>query len=175
MTGLVVWITGVSGSGKTSTARAFVELMKSEIHREVLHLDGDEIRAAVKESGLVGEFSYERRERRRWADLYSGLASLFGQQGHCVVVSTISMFNETYETNRRILPRYFEVFLDVPMSTVRERDSRGYYAAGVRDLSGVDMPIDRPVAANMVITDPSKTPEDVAVLLLDQLQKGNYL
>ena len=175
MTGLIVWITGLSGSGKSSTARAFAEVLKTDFGQDVVQLDGDAIRDVVKESGLIGEFSYEGHERRKWAHLYSGLASLFGQQGHLVVVSTISMFSETYEVNRRTMPKYYEVFLDIPMATIKERDSRGYYAGEIANLSGVDIPIDKPTAAHMVIADPSKSPEEIAALIVVELKKENYL
>ena len=106
--GSVVWVTGLSGSGKTTVARLLKTALEERRHRVAL-LDGDELRSFMP----LGD-RYDSDSRLKLAMAYSGLCRLLAGQGFTVVCATISMRKEIYAWNRKHIPNYLEIFLDVP-------------------------------------------------------------
>jgi adenylylsulfate kinase len=120
-TGRVIWITGFSGAGKTTLARA---LMPRLPERGLL-LDGDALRAVLGQTAC----GYGHEERKQLAFLYARLANMLARQGTTVVVATISLFHDLHTWNRKNLPGYLEVFLDIPEEERQRRDPKGLYKA----------------------------------------------
>jgi adenylylsulfate kinase-like enzyme len=113
--GGVVWVTGLSGAGKTTVATALRERLLTTGVCPVL-LDGDVMRAL-----LPITMGYQQADRRRLASYYAGLAKELAEQGHLVICSTVSLFHEIQEWNRRNISRYVEVWLRVPVGELRAR------------------------------------------------------
>jgi adenylylsulfate kinase-like enzyme len=122
--GAVIWLTGLSGSGKTTVGKV-VRGMLLDNGLQAAHLDGDRIRETMPDRG-----GYTKQERLALAKHYVGLATILYEQGMTVVVSTISLFHEVHALNRRLFKIYVEVLLDVPWDELSRRDSRGIYTAG---------------------------------------------
>lgn len=110
----VIWITGLPGSGKSTLAKRLVDRIKQETNSGVILLDGDEMR------DVLGSQAYESSERRRLAVVYQRLTEILTHQGFVVVVATVSLFHEIQASNREKLPKYFEVFLDVPQESLAD-------------------------------------------------------
>lgn len=123
--GRVIWITGLSGSGKTTVAKALIPLLPGP----AVLLDGDELRAVLG----MAEAGYDRPSRQKLALSYARLAKLLAEQGLTVVVATISLFHAVHDWNRANQPGYLEVWLDVPEKECRRRDPKGLYAAQQTD------------------------------------------
>ena len=151
--GAVVWITGLSGAGKSTLAEGLTSRLR-RTGKPVVMLDGDLLREAL---GISAEQSanYDRRSRCDVALKYSRICRLIACQGTIVVISTISMFKEVYNWNRKNLPSYFEVYLKVSMKELQRRDSKGIYkrfADGeLKNIAGVDISIDEPAAPDFLI------------------------
>lgn len=171
MIGRVVWITGLSGAGKTTLASALVESL-STVERAVVLLDGDELRKIFAVNTSNSE-NYSRDGRITLALQYSRLCMLLAKQGFTVVIATISLFKEIHSWNRANLPNYFEVYLKVPVEELRRRDPKGIYrrffAGQLTDVAGLDVPIDEPEAADWVVEFESGRP--ATVLAEDCLRK----
>ena len=109
--GRVIWITGVSRSGKTTLGRALADALESpQSGAPPLLLDGDELRDVLQ------DYRYGADDRRRLASIYARLARLAALQRHDVIVATISLFHEIHDWNRANLPNYLEVLLRDPAS-----------------------------------------------------------
>ena len=157
MTGRVIWITGLSGTGKTTLARAVAAELRSD-GRSVILLDGDELRAAIG-----GKTGHSEPERRELAERYSRLCRLFSSQGIHVICATMSLFHSVHEWNRINLPGYVEVYLKVEIQTLIARDPKGLYrralSGEVSNVAGIDQLFEAPVAPDLVLENDVDLPD----------------
>lgn len=174
--GKVIWITGLSGAGKTTLAHETAAHLRAA-GKAVVMLDGDELREVF--GAVAANIQNHGREGRlTLAMQYAHLCRVIAAQGLTVVISTISLFREVHAWNRANLPGYFEVYLKVPVEELRRRDPKGIYrrfdAGELTHVAGLDLPIDEPEAADWTVEFLPERP--VAVLaenLLNRLMKGN--
>ncbi|NNH72206.1 adenylyl-sulfate kinase [Nocardia uniformis] len=162
--GATIWLTGLSGSGKSTIA---VELERQLIAagRPAYLLDGDNLR-----HGINGDLGFGDDERRENIRRVAEIAALMADSGTIAIVSLISPFAAERENARNIhaaksLP-FNEVFVDTPLHTCETRDPKGLYArarAGeIRQFTGIDSPYERPEHADLVVTPTDGTPTDIA-------------
>jgi len=147
--GRVYWITGLSGSGKTTVGLALWKRLR-EAGRSALFLDGDALRGVIAE-----DLGHGIESRRRSAMRNARLCRLLASQGEDVVCSTISLFHEVQRWNREHIPGYCEIYLRVPMGELRRRDGKGLYAAAERgersDVVGLDVAAEFPEAPDLIL------------------------
>jgi adenylylsulfate kinase len=147
--GTVYWITGLSGSGKTTIGRELYKKIASA-KSNVVFLDGDELR------GVLGaKAGYTAEERRALALTYARLCKLLADQGIDVVCATVSMFHETRRWNRANHARYQEIYVKASFGDLLARDSKGLYRRAldgeVSDVIGVDLPVEEPESPDAVL------------------------
>jgi adenylylsulfate kinase-like enzyme len=145
-TGLVVWITGLPCSGKTSVARELARVLRASDATPCIVLDGDELRPAIAE-----DLGYSMDARRRCAWRYARLAAALARQNVCVLVATVSPFAEIRRWTHDNARDYFEVFLRVPRAIRHARDQRGIYRQ--REVVGEDLPFTEPATPHLTIDD----------------------
>ena len=170
--GAVIWITGLSGSGKTSTATNLVNKIRSRGGAPIL-LDGDELREALG----VAQNSAKHHGRAARVDLafrYSKLCKLLAGQGHVVVIATISMFKEVHLWNRQNIEGYMEVYLKVEIDELRRRDPKGLYKlheeGRTKNIAGIDLPVDEPESPDLrIISSEVSSPEECANVILTHM------
>ena len=105
--GCVIWITGLSGAGKTTLSKNLGNSLK-KIGIPCILLDGDTVRSIFSED--KDNRDYTNESRKRMAMKYSRLSLLLASQGYCVITSVIGMFKEIYSWNKKYLPGYYEIF-----------------------------------------------------------------
>lgn len=167
--GRVVWITGLSGAGKSVLAAALVARLR-DFDDKILLLDGDELREVFGATS-VNVQNYSRDKRIVLAMQYAHLCNMLAKQGFTVVIATISLFKEVQEWNRANLQGYFEVYLRVPLKELRRRDPKGIYrgfdAGEIKNVVGLDFPFDEPEASDWIEEFlPGRTVDELADELL---------
>tara|TARA_A100001035_G_C27424107_1_gene338594 strand:- start:12 stop:551 length:540 start_codon:yes stop_codon:yes gene_type:complete len=147
----VIWITGLSGAGKTTLASEVVRLLKSK-YSNVIYLDGDELRKIFTP---ITDTPHSRESRLNYANQYSSLCNFLAEQGNIVVIATISLFKEIHLKNKKLIYNYFEVYLKVPIEILIERDSKkiysSYFDGKLKNISGLDLEIDEPEESDIVL------------------------
>ena len=119
--GQVYWITGLHGSGKTTLGTALYYDLREQ-QDNVLILDGDVLKNFVGD--VVG---YTTEARRARAMRYAHICKILADQGMCVIICTISMFDEVRSWNRKHISGYIEVFLEVSPDVLKKRDEKELY------------------------------------------------
>ena len=176
--GKVIWITGLSGSGKSTLAKCLAPELKQR-GENVISLDGDELRNILPKVNSHSD-EYSRNNRLQLAMTYSKLCELLANQGFTVIISTISMFHEIYLWNRKNLPNYFQVYLEVPLHELEKRDPKDIYKNfrhGIaKNVIGLDQPFDKPIDADWKpVYDPNKSNDFLVKDLLTILLERDYL
>tara|TARA_B100001123_G_C14834159_1_gene837404 strand:+ start:43 stop:603 length:561 start_codon:yes stop_codon:yes gene_type:complete len=148
--GRVIWITGLSGAGKSTIAAELTQKLRQKGILPVV-LDGDAIRAVINDENC----GHDNISRLKNAYRISELARLAMGQGHFVVVATMSLFHEIHAWNRKNLPNYFEIFLDVSLETVKKRDPKNIYARALEgnksNIPGIDLLPEFPLSPDLKI------------------------
>ena len=166
--GRVFWLTGLSGSGKTTVATLLVNwFMGLGIHPVLL--DGDVIRDLLLEPA-----GHDRGSRLKIARFNARLCRFLSVQGLTVVCPTISLFHEVQAWNRQHVPGYVEILLDTPLEELRRRDPKGIYAKASRgeihDVVGVDLPAEFPTKPDLRINFvEGRSPAAILEHLIDSL------
>lgn len=165
---MVFWIIGLAGAGKTTIAKSLYTRLKQENPSTVL-LDGDAIREIM--GGDLG-FTLEDRRRNGWR--ICRMCKYFDDQGINVVCATLSQFHEQQNWNREHFSRYFEVYLDVDMNILVQRDQKGLYSSAlagkISNVVGVDMPFPLPISPDLQLD--NSTPNDHFSKFVDKILEG---
>lgn len=167
--GRCLWVTGLSGSGKTTIARAMIEQLARHTITPLL-LDGDQLRQALPDGN-----GYSHEDRKKLAYSYARLAKLFAEQGHLVICATISMYDEVRFWNRENIPGYYEVYLKVDLETLQSRDPKAIYAQATAKMDapvlGVTTSFEAPKCPDMIFNnDGHCSPSDIAHDILCRIQ-----
>jgi bifunctional enzyme CysN/CysC len=148
----VVWLTGLSGSGKTTVARE-VERRLFEAGCRTMLLDGDQVR-----HGLCGDLGFSPEDRAENIRRVGEVARLFLHQGAITLCTFVSPYRENRDAVRALMPegRFFEVFVDVDVDTAKERDPKGLYEKAERgeidNFTGISAPYEAPESPELTLT-----------------------
>ena len=144
----VIWITGLSGAGKTTVANALYEKCRGQYRTGIV--DGDVLRAQYdKPKG----FDMKSRERMVSEAIYCAKNMLTFQRADLVIVAMISPLRSMRDEAKDLLTKYananfIEVFMDTPLEICEERDPKGLYkkarAGEIKDFTGIDSPYEAP-------------------------------
>jgi bifunctional enzyme CysN/CysC len=149
--GKVVWLTGLSGSGKSSIADHASQLLTSA-GRIVSILDGDNLR-----TGLNSDLGFTEADRVENIRRTAEVARLMADSGTVVLVSLISPYRQDRARAKEIIgaERFHEVFISTPLEVCESRDPKGLYkkarAGDIPNFTGVDAPYETPVTPDLVI------------------------
>ena len=119
---MIIWITGLPGSGKTTLARNLKSILETKVSNNIVILDGDEIRKI-----LPYKVSYSNEDRRKLALFYSELALLIDQSDCIVICSFVALFHSVQENTRIYANEYFEIFLDPSLDELVKINKKDLY------------------------------------------------
>ena len=171
----VVWLTGLSGAGK-STIAAEVERQLFALGCQTMLLDGDQLR-----HGLCGDLGFTREDRRENLRRAGEMARLFFEQGSVVLCAFVSPYAEDRARVRSLFPqgRFIEVLVSATAETCRARDPKGLYARADQNLvpqfTGVSAPYEAPADPDVIVDTERESVQQAAVKLLDQLRTRGVL
>lgn len=166
MAGIVYWITGLSGAGKTTVGKALYKKIKQKKDSVVL-LDGDALR-----NSIAADLGYTNEDRHQSAVRNTRLCKLLGDQDIDVICCTICMFEDIRQWSRESNEKYVEVYLKVPMDVLKGRNQKNLYVEAQDELVGLGVGMEEPKFPDLVVVnDGSRTPEDIADEIL-QIAKG---
>lgn len=171
--GFVVWLTGLSGSGKTTIGMSLqVQLQELGLRAELL--DGDEVRRQ-----LSPDLGFTKADREMHARRVVYLSKLLAKNGIITLVSLIAPYRSFREYARREIVDYVEVYVKTPLETCIKRDPKGLYKKALKgeitDMTGVQDPYEEPVNPEVVIETERRTVEESARLILSKLKELKYI
>jgi bifunctional enzyme CysN/CysC len=168
----VLWLTGLSGAGKSTIAN----LVERQLHANGCHtylLDGDNLRHGLNKD--LGFTAADRVENiRRTAEV----ARLMVDAGLVVIVALISPFAHEREMARSLVAdgEFFEIFVDAPIEIVEQRDPKGLYKKArrgeLRNFTGIDAPYERPESPELHLDTARLSPEQAAEAVLALLHQN---
>ncbi|HEX6220545.1 MAG TPA: adenylyl-sulfate kinase [Acidimicrobiia bacterium] len=169
--GVTVWLTGLSGSGKSTIAYVVEERLVAE-GRAAYVLDGDNLR-----HGINSDLGFSKEDRTENIRRVGEIARLMADAGLVVLVPVISPYQADRDAVRRkheeIALRFVEVFVDTPLEVCEERDPKGLYArarAGeISGMTGVDDPYEAPVSPELHLDGSAMDVNDGAGMILERL------
>ena len=171
--GLTLWLTGLSGSGKTTIARG-VERELRERGCLVETLDGDVVR-----TNLSKGLGFSREDRDINIRRIGFVANLLSRNGVVALVAAISPYRATRDELRQTNENFIEVYINAPLEICEERDVKGLYAMArsgeIRAFTGIDDPYEEPLNPDIVCyTLEESIKESIAKVIAD-LERLDYI
>ncbi|HZG36366.1 MAG TPA: adenylyl-sulfate kinase [Gaiellaceae bacterium] len=168
--GFTVWLTGLSGAGKTTVGSLVAEALEGQ-GRLVERLDGDVVRRHLSQ-----ELGFSARDRDLNVHRIGWVAARLTRAGAAVVASVISPHGAARAEVRRLVEEwgpFVEVHVDAPVEECARRDAKGLYARAFRgeipDFTGVSAPYEPPEAPEVRLRTTEETPEESARRVLEAL------
>ncbi|MBT4935456.1 adenylyl-sulfate kinase [Candidatus Woesearchaeota archaeon] len=158
---MIIWITGMSASGKTAIANELYPLLKNK-HKHTILLDGDVFRDMHK-----NDVDHSMEGRKKNGDRICQMCKFLDKQEINVICASLAPFHEIREWNKANYNKYFEVFLDVPLNVLVQRDPKGLYKMALngemKNMVGIDLPFPPPRNPDLVINNiGDRTPKSIA-------------
>ena len=172
--GFTIWLTGLSGAGKTTISDALEPLLRERGITKLEKLDGDVVRTHLSK-GLG--FSKEDRDtnirRIGW------VAEVLTRNGVCVIASAISPYREIRDEVRRNVGDFVEVYVKCSIPELTRRDVKGLYERAIRgeikNFTGISDPYEEPLSAEVVVDTEAEDIEDSVAKVLAALEMREYI
>jgi adenylyl-sulfate kinase len=165
-TGLVIWLTGLSGAGKSTIAFRLRRTL-AKAGRQVCLLDGDVVRRH-----LCSDLGFTEADRKENIRRVAEVAHLMAETGVICIVALISPYEADRQQARRLIKRgkFMEVFINAPLAICEKRDPKGHYlrarAGQIKQFTGISSPYEAPKKPEIELrTDQMTIRESMAELL----------
>jgi adenylyl-sulfate kinase len=171
--GFVLWLTGLSGAGKTALAKLLEQELKERGVR-VERLDGDVVRQS-----LTADLGFSKEDRDKNIQRVTFVAKLLSRNGVGVLASFISPYQATRDWVRGEVTNFIEVFVDCALEECIRRDVKGLYAkalAGeIPEFTGVSDPYEPPSSPEIVVRTDRETIEESFARIVGYLEEKGYV
>jgi adenylylsulfate kinase len=171
-TGFVLWLTGLSGAGKSTVAAKLGPVLAERGHRVEL-LDGDEVR-----TNLCQELGFSRADRDTNIARIGYVAGKLAKHGVAVLVAAISPYREARDQVRAQVENFVEVHVAAPVAICAERDVKGLYAkalAGeIQNFTGVSDPYEPPLEPEIVLHTEAQSVDESVHQIITWLETNRF-
>lgn len=168
---MIIWLIGISGSGKSVLANKIVSTVRNKKNNVVL-IDGDNFRALFN-----NDLGYTINDRKKNAKRISNFCKFLDDNNIDVVCAILSIFSETRKWNRKNIKNYYEVFIDTPVDDVKKRDVKGIYKdfneKKIRNVVGQDIKFNKPENPDLIIKNNGSLKEflDYSKIIAEKITK----
>jgi adenylyl-sulfate kinase len=171
--GFTLWLTGLSGSGKTTIAKLVAQELRDR-DLKVERLDGDIVRQS-----LTRDLGFSKEDRNKNIERVTFVAKLLTRNGVAVLCSFISPYRARRLKSRQEIGEFIEVFVECPVTVCADRDVKGMYAkafAGeIQNFTGVSDPYEDPENPEIVCHTAEETPEESAAIIVAYLEDHGHI
>ena len=165
--GSILWLTGLSGAGKTTIAQQLEHKLR-KLDRPVELLDGDVIR-----QNLSKELGFSREDRDTNVRRVGYVANLLSRNGVIVIVSLISPYRTVRDELRSTLHSFVEIYVNAPLEVCEARDVKGLYAKArsgqIKSFTGIDDPYEPPLTPEITCYTAEETVDESVAKILTWL------
>ena len=171
----VLWFTGLSGSGKSTIAKALEQRLYT-MGKRTMMLDGDNVR-----HGLNGDLGFADADRKENIRRVGEVANLFFDNGNLTLCTFISPFKADRELARSLVPRerFFEIFVSCDIEICKRRDPKGLYAKAVSgeipEFTGISSPYEEPTNAEIVVESNVHSVDECVNRIIEELTRRGLL
>jgi len=171
--GILLWFTGLSGSGKSTIAN-ILEKRLYDLKKHTYLLDGDNIR-----HGLNFDLGFSLEDRKENIRRISEVAKLFIDAGIITIAAFVSPLNEDRNNLRNAIKQDFiEIFVNCSLKNCEKRDPKGLYkkarSGEIKNFTGIDSPYETPTNPELIINTDTQTPEESAEAILNYLNLKGF-
>lgn len=171
--GVTVWFTGLSGSGKSTIAKALVEQLREQ-GAKVEIMDGDIIR-----QNLTKGLGFSKEDRDENIRRIGFVSHLLTRNGVIVLVSAISPYREVRDEVRERIGSFLEVYVNAPLEVCEDRDVKGLYerarAGEIKGFTGIDDPYEEPLNPELECRTDKEDLEESVEKVIAKLKELEYI
>lgn len=171
--GCTIWLTGLSGAGKSTISEHLEPLLKQYTHR-VEVLDGDVVR-----TNLSKGLGFSKEDRDTNIRRIGFVCHLLTRNDTLVISAAISPYKSVREENRRLIQNFLEVYVSASLETCIERDVKGLYekalAGEIKSFTGISDPYEAPDNPEVVCDTEAETPQQSAEKIVAKMIELGYL
>jgi adenylylsulfate kinase len=166
--GFVLWLTGLSGAGKTTIAEQLYEKLEA-LNRDYERLDGDVLRGVFPNTGFSKEARDEHIKRVGF------MASRLEHHGVPVIASFISPYREARRFVRDLCGNFIEIYVKASIDECKRRDVKGLYkkalAGEIKDFTGIDHPYEEPENPEITVDTEHQTADESVAQIMDTIKQ----
>lgn len=167
--GRVVWLTGLSCSGKTTISKELIKYFKKN-KLPVQWLDGDVVRKTINK-----DLGFSKKDRDENIERVTHIAQMLAENGVNVVAAFVSPYRKMRNFARKICPNFIEVYVECDIKECIRRDTKGLYkkalAGKIRDFTGIQDPYELPKKPEIIINTEGKKAGESARELISRLER----
>jgi len=138
---MVIWIIGLSGTGKSYLARKIFKNLKN---KKKIIIDGDEVRKYITKN-----LKYSKKDRLKNSLLIMNLCNFLEKKGFCVICSILSIFPNHQRQNRKIFNKYFQIYMQADKKYIMKRNNKRVYNR--INVVGKDINFPKPYKSDLII------------------------
>lgn len=171
--GFTLWLTGLSGAGKTTIALGLEQQLRERGVR-IERLDGDVVR-----EGLTRDLGFSKEDRDKNIERVTFVAKLLSRNGVSVIASFISPYRAARQIAREQTTNFIEVFVSAPLEVCAARDVKGLYAKALagelKNFTGVDDPYETPESPEITVHTDRETVEQSVASIIRYLESHHLI